>query len=442
MTGLDKNPRLQKSVGNRTASRNPYAIRWSKFTDGERMPFLVRVATGLPLQAPTYWITSFRRPPGRQPNTLRNDLRGLMYLHLWADARGVDLQDRLESGALLTLTEVNDLDTFCGKYLRDALAEISNCPTVIKKIGNKSKRKQQTAQLLEKRNRLYAIYCYIEYTSADYLSRHHLHPEKWKHYNSVREQCLGWINARFKAIKRPKGNDLGDREGLEEEDAIRLRNVIEPDHPENPFEPKVRFRNFVMVKLMLDLGIRRGELMGIRVDDCKLGSRGTITIHRRPDDPVDPRTIQPSSKTNARVLPLGGRLTELLYEWIVHHRPKIRGARRHPFLIVASTDGKPLSLSSVNKMMTQLRKKVPGLPMELCPHVLRHTWNDGFSDQMDKKGVPGDQEAKWRTRLMGWRREASAQTYLRRTTRRRADKALLDMQESLDIQHSGAGGAE
>jgi hypothetical protein len=84
------------------------------------MPFLVRAATGLPLQAPSYWIVSKRRPSGSQPNTLHNDLRALMYLYLWADARGVDLQDRFESGALLTLTEVADLDTFCGRYLEEA----------------------------------------------------------------------------------------------------------------------------------------------------------------------------------------------------------------------------------------------------------------------------------------------------------------------------------
>jgi hypothetical protein len=45
------------------------------------MPFLVRAATGLPLQAPTSWIVSKRRPSGSQPNTLRNDLRAPIYLY-------------------------------------------------------------------------------------------------------------------------------------------------------------------------------------------------------------------------------------------------------------------------------------------------------------------------------------------------------------------------
>ena len=88
------------------------------------MPFLVRVATGLPQQLARYWIVSKRRPSGSQPNTLYNDLRALMYLYLWADARGVDLQERFESGALLTITEVTDLDTFC---VRIAKKPWGNC---------------------------------------------------------------------------------------------------------------------------------------------------------------------------------------------------------------------------------------------------------------------------------------------------------------------------
>jgi integrase len=399
------------------------------------MPFLVRTATGLPLQAPTYWIVSRRRPSGSQPNTLHNDLRALMYLHLWADARGVNLQDRFESGAFLTLTEITDLDTFCGRYLEEALVELpGQASGVVRLEVRNSKACRRTVNLVEKRNRLTAIHSFVEYTSAGHLSRLHLWPDRWSHYDSIRNNCLQWIRSRCKAINKRSRNDLGAREGLEEAEVIRLRAVIEPDHLENPFEPKVRFRNYLVITLLLDLGLRRGELLSIRVEDCRLGSNGSVTVHRRPDDPDDPRKVQPSSKTEARILPLNGRLTDLLYEWIVHHRPKIAGARRHPFLIVDCDQGKPLSLSSVNKLMAALRERVPGLPENLSPHVLRHSWNDAFSDAMDRKGVPGDQEAKWRARLMGWRREESAQAYLRRTVRRRSDEVLIEIQDGLDIQ--------
>ncbi len=400
------------------------------------MPFLVRIATGLPLQAPTYWIVSKRRPSGSQPNTLHNDLRALMYLYLWADARGVDLQERFESGALLTLTEVTDLDTFCGRYLKEALAEQPGQTSGITRLEVQSFQAcRRAVNLVEKRNRLTAIHSFIEYTSADHLSRLHLRPDRWRHYNSVRDNCLQWIKSRCEAIKKPMRNDLAAREGLEEEELNRLRAVIDPQHPENPFERRVRFRNYLIINFLLDIGIRRGELLGIRIEDCRLGTNGTVTIHRRPDDLDDPRKAQPSSKTEARVLPLNSRLTDLLYEWIVHYRSKIAGARKHPFLIVDCDEGRPLSLSSVNKLMRHLRCRVPGLPERLSAHLLRHSWNDAFSDAMDRKGVPGDQEARWRARLMGWRQEESAEAYLRRTVRRRSDAVLIEMHDRLDIQH-------
>jgi integrase len=100
--------------------------------------------------------------------------------------------------------------------------------------------------------------------------------------------------------------------------------------------------------------------------------------------------------------------------------------------------GMPLSLSSMNKLFVTLRSRVPELPADLTPHQLRRSWNTTFSNAMDRKGVPGEQEAKFRAHLMGWRSEDSARPYLRRTIRRRSNEALREMQDKLDIQHAGA----
>lgn len=399
------------------------------------MPFLVHTATGLPLQAATYWIVASRRPAGFQPNTLSNDLRGLSYLYLWADLRGIDIADRLKTGRFFTLGEINDLDSVCGRYLDDVLAESPENKSNVVPLGLRTSARLRRANLLEKRNRLASIYSFLEYTSADALSRLSDRSDRWRHYNAVREECLRWVRSRYQAINKPRRDDLGGREGLDTEVVIRLREVIDPDHPENPFELRVRLRNFLIVRLLLDLGIRRGELLALRVDDCNLSAdKGTVSIHRRPDDPDDPRIEQPYSKTAARLLPLSAELVGLLYEWIVHHRPKLSGARKHPFLLVSSIDGRPLSLSSITKIMIALRRRVPGLSDDLSAHVLRHTWNDTFSDAMDRQSIPADQEAKWRTRLMGWRNEGTAEHYLRRTVRRRSNEALAAIQDGLNIR--------
>lgn len=397
------------------------------------MPFLVRAGIGLPLEAPTFWIVAQRRASGMQPNTLANDLRFLMYLYLWADARGVDVQQRLREGVFFSLSEVLDVVNFCGRFLADALEEMEERPSNLVRLDRRRKGTGRSVQSGEKRNRLAAIRSFVEFTSADFLSNLAQWPQRWDHYNAVRAHCLDLLQGYLDGLPKPNRDDLGLPEGLEAAALKRLREVIEPDHPENPFEPEVRFRNYLIVRLLLDLGIRRGELLGIKVSDCVLGSSGTITVHRRPDDPDDPRRNKPAAKTAARVLALSARMTELVHEWVVHHRAKIPGARLHPFLIVNSRDGGPMSLSNVNKIFEALRRRVPGLPDELSPHLLRHSWNDTFSEAMDGKGIPEDQEIKWRKRLMGWRNENSARHYLRRTVRRRSNEVLKEMQDQMII---------
>lgn len=417
-----------------TKHENPYLIRWSKFADGERMPFLIPRSVGVPLDAPTFWITSHRRAMGSQPNTLFNELRSLMLLYLWADLRGVDVVERLIEGTFLSLAEIIDLVNLCGWYLDDVLAALERRSSNVITLA----RQKPTGgvQPGEKRNRLSVIRSFLEFTSADYLSQLQAWPSRWSLYRDMREECLSHLATYIHAIRAPNRDDVGQREGLEPEVLARLRAVIDPDHPENPFEAQVRFRNFMMIRLLIELGVRRGELLGIKVSDCDvMGDRGFITIHRRPDD-IDETRFGVATKTAARKLELSRRTTQLVYEWIVHHRSKLlRAAKGNAqYLIVTVPNGRPMSPSNVNKIFEAVRERVAGLPAEVAPHILRHSWNDTFSELMDKKGISAEDEVKWRKKIMGWRNEASAQHYLRRTVARRSNEVLREMHDGLDIK--------
>lgn len=417
----------------RVRYKNSFSLRWATFAGGERMPFLVRTETNVPIESATFWIVAHRRPLGLQPNTLANELRSLMYLHLWADARGVDVVERLKEGTFLALSEIIDLVDMCGRRIGEIAQIIADRSS---RLPRRDRRRQFVGPPVgssEVRNRISAIYSFIEFLSADFLSQLAPLPRLWDRYSAARNLCLDLIQARMKRFARLSREDLGAREGLGAAAVQRLREVIEPDSPDNPFKPSLRLRNYLIVRLLLDLGLRRGELLTIRVSDCSVGSEGSITVHRRPDDPDDPRRYKPATKTVARKLPLSGRLSEVLHEWVVRCRAQIPGARRHPFLIVSSPRGEPMSLSNVNKIFEVLRNDDLELREPLSPHVMRHSWNDAFSDLMDRKGIPPDQEEKWRARLMGWRSVNSAKPYLRRTVRRRSDDALLEMQDKLRI---------
>ncbi|MBB2692267.1 UNVERIFIED_ORG: integrase [Rhizobium esperanzae] len=406
------------------------------------MPFLVPVATGVPLEAPTYWTVAYRRALGCQPNTLFNELRSLMYLYLWADLRGINVGERLREGVFLSLSEIIDLVGFCGRYLADILPELEQRrANVVALVDRRKPPKENAVQSGEKRNRLAVIRGFLDFTSADHLSELQKWPSRWSVYDKMRRECLDRLGEYIGAIRAPNRDDVGQREGLDPEVVKRLLSIVEPDHPDNPFRPEVRFRNYLIVRLLIELGIRRGELLGLYAVDMALsGAKGTVTIHRRPDDKHDDRREKPAVKTAARVLPLSGRATELVHEWVVEYRSKLPLARRNPFLIVTIPEGKPMSLSNINKIFLAIRKRVPGLPDELGPHLLRHSWNDAFSEQIDRKGnISPENEIKWRKRLMGWRSDSTAQHYLRRTTRRRSNEFLAEIQEGLDIRMGDKG---
>ncbi len=415
-------------------AKNLYYIRLEKFDDGERMPFLMSSASRMPIQSAAFWIIGCRRSGGLQSKTLENDLRALMFLFLWADLRNVDISERISTGRFFSLTEIMDIDSVCGWFVRELVTDLALARAKVARIS--SKRLRRAASFNEKFNRLTAIHSFLDFTSAEVVSALRLKEEAWGGYDKVREDCLKRLMTYRDGLIRPEPDDDGAPQGLEDPYEKRLREVIEPDCKDNPFTKKVRFRNYVIVKMLLDLGIRVGELLGILTTDCALGSDGLVTIHRRPDNKNDPRKRPGAAKTLARTLGLSPRLAEIIHEWIVVHRPKINMKDKDRlFLIIDVFNGAPLTHSAINKMFAKLREKVGGLPAQLTPHVMRHTANDNFTEFMDKKQVPETKQVKLRKRAFGWRSENSAETYLRRSTTRKSNEYLKGMQSELDIKH-------
>ncbi|MBL6078185.1 site-specific integrase [Belnapia sp. T18] len=403
------------------------------------MPFLVTRVDGLPLEAVIDWIIAQRRTY-KQARTLEADLENLQYLYLWADAENIDLSARVVSGRFFTDEELRSLLRFSGWRLWRALEEIAEnrfltgrCPLPSRPTRvDVLRRPPDYVGLSVKRNRLQTIHAFLEFNSGGYEKRMAVHAghDTRAAYASQRLSCLKRIASEYKEI--PVGTDV-PRKGISEAHQLQLRAVIEPDHPDNPWEPAVRVRNRLIVLMLLDLGIRRGELLVIRTQDLTFtASRCAVAVHRRPDDPLDPRTTQPATKTFPRQLSAGGRLSGLLHEYITEIRRKLPGARRHPFLLVNSRAGGPLSVSSVNKLFSALRKRVTGLPAELTPHAMRHTWNDRFSEQAERKGLAPEREEKLRKHQMGWSpRSQMAGRYTRRYVEREGNKLSVEMQEGL-----------
>jgi len=384
-----------------------YIVRTTRLESGERFALLLDARDGMPLPWPTRYSAVFRRTHQGSVSTMEQELRALALAFSWADERRIDLDERIGSASFLSPEEVLGL--------RDAL-----------RTNLKSTSSSAAVDPTTHYNRCIYVRDYIVWRGQHVVQRI---PNVDARFLPARIRLQEFQRSMGVLLLKPKPRE---REGMPPAAAERLREVLHPGHPGNPFQPGQRHRNRALVLFYLDLGVRLSEALVVKGADLRLdGSEPTVIVHRRPDDPEDPRSRQPLTKTQSRVLPLGKELRDSLAEWVLHHRCDARrypGAKRVPYVFVAR-NGRPISIRAVTDIFATL-KRVPGLPPDLSAHVLRHTWNDAFSRFADESGMEEADEMRTRNYLMGWKKHSTSSTdYTKRHTREEAQKRSLQMQE-------------
>lgn len=419
-------------------ARNPYVVDIVVLQSGERLPMLRSRVSGVPLFEPTLYALTELRARNRAAATIQQALRAVMTLYLALDRLKVDLGKRLDEGRLLELGEVDEIVRCCRVHLEGwAFAESPEESHQHTNVVSLEKARMRSSDVASTRVDPATAALRVRYISGylNWLATYRLlklgrnHPN----YDALKSTAVTVCRVLDERVP-PSGHRyaVNQRMGLTPELLSRLKEVIEPTSADNPWTgTHAKERNSLMVKWLLSLGLRRGELAGIRTTDINF-QKNEVLIRRRADDLGDPRKHQPNAKTRDRLLPLSDNLASLTHRYITGSRRALKGARKHEFLFVANGAGAPLSLSSVNKIFVALRRKCPDLPEDLTPHVMRHTWNDVFSELMDQKKVPEEKEKKMRSRLMGWSETStSAATYTRRHTQEKANEASLELQKNL-----------
>ena len=414
-----------------------YRVQMVRFQSGERLPLLLAAATGIPLWNPTLFVLTELRATNRASATLQQASRSIMVAHQVLDHLGIDLDARLNQGRLLDVSELDALADLTGASQEElnSLLPAETKPVRSRSVVSlekarmpaKSVRRFLPVAAQTKSIRLMYIRDYFAWLVRRKLLCSDSRQPSYQALSEIARHVVGQLSAR---IPSPAAiNDLDARQGLSDEERARIVEVTHPDSPENPWKNEhVRIRNQLIVQWLMQLGLRKGEFLGIRLEDISLRA-GEVTVARRADDPVETRKNAPNTKGKARLLALGDGLAELTRAYVHGPRRAIEGARKNPFLVVATGTGEPLSMAAVSKLFVELRRKVPGLPEELCPHVLRHTWNDGFSKFADESDMSPEDEEKIRKQQMGWSDHSKmAVVYTRRHTRRKTNEASLAMQ--------------
>jgi len=271
-------------------------------------------------------------------------------------------------------------------------------------------------------NRMTAIIEYLDFISSLFINK-----------GTYTIKDIEKMITTFKNL-RPKGRNIYSSkvfdninipDGLLDE----FINVADYLNPKNPFKSEsIRKRNYLMFMLLRKLGIRRGELLSIKIDDLNLtGNNPAIFIRRTHDDPIDTRINQAVAKTKERRLVISLEISNLIDEYIINYRNKIPNANRHPYLFVTHrkgiSQGNPLSVSTFDNIIIPTMKKVDKKFSIIHPHIFRHEWNLDFSRKVDLNNklakenkanyteITPEAEAKYRQHWMGHASEKSSYIY-------------------------------
>ncbi|WP_151803401.1 site-specific integrase [Acinetobacter guillouiae] len=180
---------------------------------------------------------------------------------------------------------------------------------------------------------------------------------------------------------------------LNNEMIVMLYKIIRPDRTaniniDNPFSTKShQLRNFLMVHLMMNYGLRVGELMLLTKRSIKksLNSDSYSLIITNTDDEHDPRQRKPSIKNEQsyRVI----KLDSMDYKFLMLYIEKIRNFNNSDILFTSlKPPYSPLSYSSINAIFKTIEQAFRASHpvyfddtnidsiQKLTPHVCRHTW--------------------------------------------------------------------
>lgn len=382
-------------------------VRMTVLPGGERRPVVTAE------DIPDYWINLYliamRRPSALAARTLLRDAQHLILIRRWSQLRQIDLEGDLYQGKPLTPFQLNDLSAFLHR------SNLLPAGSVVVTRNTLWARLTTAEQYLD-----WLLTLSIKLGSSDH-SRAEI--------EAIRSSICRQFRAHRGSTRCPQPMQL---EGLAASVLHRLLEVIDPHHPDNPWSDRsVRQRNYALILCQLNLGLRAGELLSIKLTDYDPHSQ-TIRVQRRPDDPSDPRRCQPCAKTRGRVLPLNPRLTAALQHYITRVRFPIPGAKRSEYLWVGNKPGKnqgsPIDYSNLQKLFFRLQN-VPGIGPTLTSHALRHTFNDHLSRVFDQAGWNPERESLVRNYLAGWSpTSTTAVIYTRRHVREQAQQSLLKTQ--------------
>jgi integrase len=395
-----------------------YKAKIIKLDDTGERAILIVDGIGMPVDLPSRYLLGKRETLATQ--TVLNLGKNICQLYYWADENSCDIYERIRSGYVFGITEIDSLFKYLALNRRQVVNQKATDNNVTAFAGYVS-----GSMLSQKIDAITGFLSWLGELAVEH--RHITDP----YYAAIRPAMVDLkeqLNARkVKSVVKP-------RIGLDDKQQSFLLKVIEPNASLNPFDKRTRDRNYLIIKILLTCGVRLGELLALKNENCHLnGDEPYLYFGHNITKENDPRKMPPDAKTVGRKIYITKNIAAEIDRYINTVR-KVRGraARKAASYLFLNTNIKPAPMTegAIYHLIGSLRSKFSELA-DLHPHRLRHTFNDNlvimFADSM-----PEEEFLKLQRWLNGWTDDShEGGTYTHRSQQLRGQRCLIMMQENI-----------
>ncbi|EPJ2811488.1 tyrosine-type recombinase/integrase [Pseudomonas putida] len=396
-------------------------IRKVRHPSGHELPILLN-EHGLPLTIANEWILTRRT---LSPNTLLRNLRELSILFSWFFALRIDYMACIAGLRMLTEAEISG--SLCERLRLGVKGSQGRLGVITYISGERSAVSPHTFN-----QRLLTVRQFFSWCFRMVMGALASNDPSLMRLDAIRKQVDSLLEKQ-KISSPPENKSV--RKGLREHEIENLKRCVDFRNPEAyGNDEHVRFRNYLIVMVMLYFGLRPGELLCLQVQDIEIGSISSLRVVRRTPDPIDMRVPRPRVKRNGRDMIVQDlRFLLLIEEYIEVHREAVmeKFGKDHKYLFV-SDEGDPLHGNSVSNYFQIIRKKFEGqLPKNLSPKSLRHTYSSQTEHDLAERGTPEDERRQILAYLRGDSSLSAQDVYIYGEIVRQATAVQSSYQSSL-----------
>ena len=239
---------------------------------GHEMPMLVD-RDGLPISDPNEWLFGRR---SLAPTTQSRILSELVPLYSWAECRGIDIRQRIESGQGFIEAEV-----------------ISGLVEALR-LNSKYENKRVGNNVLNQR--LDTCNAFLKWICNECVARLATNDLRSNRIIVIKGLIDTWLSQC--AVAQPVSEKISVK-ALTVDQQVALIELLHPKIHGVGKALSAKYRNFVAIMLMLLCGLRRGELLSLRVEDITFGPIPSVDVRIRSPDAADlrkPRLNRPGNR--------------------------------------------------------------------------------------------------------------------------------------------------